>query len=374
MRAVGGRPRAPAAPVRVGGAESDDLRAIGEEEAIIDVTVRRASSPPAGPSPHPHRARRRLDRDDSCTWFNQPWIANTHAEIGPDASRRPGASPKSTSGVGGLERGPRLRGARRPRADLPAHRGLGQRRCGRCRGRGDRARRAGDRCRPRPRRGAPWPLRAEAVRRCITRRTKTTLERARTRLAFEELLHVQLTLRRRSASAGARPTAPPRRSSARSSRALPFTLTTRRSGRSPSSTTCAGRFRCTPHPGGRGLRKDRGRAAALLPPSRRAPGRDDGADGDPRRAALPDAGGAARTELGVRVALLTSRRGPRSAPRRRNIAPRSGRRPDRHRDARAHPGEVEFHDLGVAVVDEQHRFGVRQRASLARAARRTSCS
>ena len=36
--------------------------------------------------------------------------------------------------------------------------------------------------------------------------------------------------------------------------------------------------------------------------------------------------------------------------------------------------EVEFRDLAVAVVDEQHRFGVEQRARSPRAARRTSCT
>ena len=35
---------------------------------------------------------------------------------------------------------------------------------------------------------------------------------------------------------------------------------------------------------------------------------------------------------------------------------------------------VEFRSLAVAVVDEQHRFGVEQRRALRRATRRTSCT
>ena len=34
----------------------------------------------------------------------------------------------------------------------------------------------------------------------------------------------------------------------------------------------------------------------------------------------------------------------------------------------------EFRDLAVAVVDEQHRFGVEQRSALAEGAHRTSCT
>ena len=69
------------------------------------------------------------------------------------------------------------------------------------------------------------------------------------------------------------------------------------------------------------------------------------------------------TQLGVRVVLLTSAVGAR--PRQRAPTARLG-------DAQVAVGthaliqrEVEFADLAVAVVDEQHRFGVEQRSALA---------
>ena len=55
-------------------------------------------------------------------------------------------------------------------------------------------------------------------------------------------------------------------------------------------------------------------------------------------------------------------RGARGRPRRHRI----GRGEHRGRHACAVPGRVAFHDLGLAVVDEQHRFGVHQRLALPR--------
>src|SRR5207253_5095749 len=69
------------------------------------------------------------------------------------------------------------------------------------------------------------------------------------------------------------------------------------------------------------------------------------------------------TELGVRVSLLTSSlRAREHAGVRRLIE--AG---DAHVVVGTHAliqEEVDFHDLAVAVVDEQHRFGVAQRSAL----------
>ena len=69
-------------------------------------------------------------------------------------------------------------------------------------------------------------------------------------------------------------------------------------------------------------------------------------------------------ELGIRIALLTSALGARERGNVRQLIA-SG-------DVEIAVGthaliqqEVEFRDLAVAVVDEQHRFGVEQRAALA---------
>src|SRR4029450_349427 len=70
------------------------------------------------------------------------------------------------------------------------------------------------------------------------------------------------------------------------------------------------------------------------------------------------------TELGIRVALLTSSLAKREDATVRQLIT-SG-------DVQVAVGthalierEVAFHDLAVAVVDEQHRFGVGQRAAIA---------
>ena len=106
----------------------------------------------------------------------------------------------------------------------------------------------------------------------------------------------------------------------------------------------------------------------------RLPGRVHGADRGARRAAHLTSRAPARrprpcaeaTLLGerpVRVELLTNRTRRRGAsPHRRRSAGRRGR--PRRRHARADLRECQFADLGVAVIDEQHRFGVEQRALL----------
>ena len=96
----------------------------------------------------------------------------------------------------------------------------------------------------------------------------------------------------------------------------------------------------------------------------RAAGRADGADRDARRAAFPDA---------------SSRSAPRSACARVLLTGSVGSKKIREELANGAAQiavgthaliqrDVEFADLAVAVVDEQHRFGVEQRQALARAA------
>ena len=73
------------------------------------------------------------------------------------------------------------------------------------------------------------------------------------------------------------------------------------------------------------------------------------------------------TELGVRVALLTSS----LTARERRAAHQLVASGDVGIAVGTHAliqREVEFADLAVAVVDEQHRFGVEQRAALGRGA------
>ena len=119
-----------------------------------------------------------------------------------------------------------------------------------------------------------------------------------------------------------------------------------------------------PAPGRRRLGARRSsRCTRSCGPSRGSPGRLDGADGDARRAALPHDRVALRRPRDSVVLLTSSLRAREHAHARQLIA--SG-------DASLVVGthaliqqEVDFRDLSVVVVDEQHRFGVGQRSALA---------
>ena len=194
-------------------------------------------------------------------------------------------------------------------------------------------------------------------------------ERARRRLALDELLTMQLALRRRAAEREklvAEALAAPGELVGRYRPVLPFTLT---DAQEQAITEIDGDLAVTT-PMQRLLQGDvgSGKTAVALYTLLRAV--ENG-----RQAALmaPTETLAEQhfftiehlcTELGVRVALLTSSLGAREHRVVRQLIA-SG-------DVAIAVGthaliqrEVDFRDLAVAVVDEQHRFGVEQRAALA---------
>ena len=209
------------------------------------------------------------------------------------------------------------------------------------------------------------PLRRDALARAALPGDAEEAEEARRRLALDELLALQLAvLRSRDEDAVAAPLGAPGELVARYRAALPFALTEHqeraiardRRATSRARCRCSGCSRATSAPARRSSRSTRCCAR-----SRRAAGRAHGADGDPRRAALPHG----------RDALRRARRARRAAHRRRRG--RSARAPAiASGEAQIAVGthaliqrDVEFADLAVAVVDEQHRFGVEQRQALA---------
>ena len=131
----------------------------------------------------------------------------------------------------------------------------------------------------------------------------------------------------------------------------------RRHGRAaPDEPAAAGRRRLRQdHRGGAG-RAHRGRGGL--------PGGGDGADRDPGRAALHDALRSCCEPLGVPVALLTSAAAHARARGARRAALAAGEIGCAIGTHALIQERVEFRRLGLVVVDEQHRFGVAQRARL----------
>ena len=218
------------------------------------------------------------------------------------------------------------------------------------------------------------PLRADALVALHRPRSEAQGEEARRRLAFDELLVLQARAGARTRvgheAEHARPLGEPGELTRRYRDLLPFELTPR-PGRTRSARSTA-TWRGTP-PMHRLLQGDVGSGktvVALYALSAR--GRDrlrrgaDGADRDAGRAALPHRRARSARARRARAALLTS---PGRA---------SGAR-DRRRRAPIVVGthaliqeDVDFAELGLVVVDEQHRFGVEQRAALRAQARRSA--
>ena len=183
--------------------------------------------------------------------------------------------------------------------------------------------------------------RGRARPRSTGRAREDEAERARRRLALDELLTLQLALRRRAAEREelvAEPLPPPAELVARYRDVLPVHAH-RRAGardRGDRRRPRADDADAAPAAGRRRLREDRRRALHAAARRRGGPpGRADGADGDPRRAALPHDRGALRRARRPGRAAHVEHHGPR-APRRAS-ARRLGRRGDRRRHARADP-------------------------------------
>lgn len=340
----------------------------GEDEATLDVVVRRASG---------RRARGRLHvltatvadttGEIRATWFNQPWL---EAKLTPGTQLRIRGKPSRY----GFQVSSYDLGDASATADFapvyPSTADLAQRQL---RGIVDAALplvgAGGDALPAVVRAREGLPLRADALHALHHPRSDEEAERARRRLALDELLTLQLALRRRTRErerlvAAALP--PPGELAGRYRDVLPFTLTGEQEH--AIAEIDADLARTTPMQ--RLLQGDVGSgktAVALYALLRAAETGRQGALMAPTETLAEQhflTIEALCAELGVRVALLTSALAAREhATVRQLIA--SG-------DVQVAVGthaliqsEVAFADLAVAVVDEQHRFGVEQRAALA---------
>jgi ATP-dependent DNA helicase RecG len=338
----------------------------GDEEAVIECVVRSFSS----------RRRGRLKiltarvADDTgeikATWFNQPWV---EGRLAPGvAVRLRGRSNRFGFSVSSYD----VDGEDET-ADFapvyPATEDLSQKKLRDLRTQALRF--VGDAADPLPgalRQREELATRADALVALHRPRTQADAEVGRATLAFEELLVLQLALLRQAAAreeAWAEPLGPPGELASRYRAALPFTLT---SDQERSLHEIDGDLaRTTPMQrllqGDVGAGKtvvalyallravECGRQGALMAPTETL--------AEQHALTLEDL----CSGLGVRVSLLTS-----SLPAREHTAVRqliaSG-------DAQIVVGthaliqeRVDFRDLAVAVVDEQHRFGVGQRSAL----------
>ena len=339
----------------------------GDEEAVLDVVVRRASA----------RRRGRLHiltahvidatGEIRATWFNQPWL-----------------EPKLTPGTRLRLRGRQNRfgfqvssfdlGEAVETADFapvyPSTADLAQKTLRTLtEGVLSFARDAGEPLPATVRSRDALPLRADAYVGIHRPRSDDDAERARRRLALDELLTLQLALRRRASEREAlvaEPLPAPAELAERYRSVLPFTLT--EAQERAIAEIDDDLARSTPMQ--RLLQGDVGSgktAVALYVVLRAVEAGRQGALMAPTETLaeqhfLTIEGVCA--ELGVRVALLTSsltareRRASHQLVASGDVGIAVGTHALIQRD-------VDFADLAVAVVDEQHRFGVEQRAALA---------
>jgi ATP-dependent DNA helicase RecG len=340
----------------------------GKDEAVIEGVVRAVSS---------RRGRGRLKiltariADDtgeiSATWFNQPWL---------EAQLTPGTSVRLRGKLNrfGFQVESYDLGEVTETADYapvyPASEALAQKQLRALVGEALALVRAeGDALPAWLATAEALPLRADALVALHRPRSLAEAEEARKRLAFDELLVLQLALARRAAEREklvAEPLPPGGELLERYRAVLPFTLT--EAQERAISEIDRDLARSTPMQ--RLLQGDvgSGKTVVALATLLRAvePGRQ-GALMAPTEVLAEQHFLTIEgicTELGVRVALLTSAVGAREHAHVRQLIA-SG-------DVQIAVGthaliqkDVGFHDLAVAVVDEQHRFGVEQRSALA---------
>ena len=339
----------------------------GDDEAVLDVTVRRASG----------RRRGRLHiltahvgdttGEIRATWFNQPWL---EPKLVPGTRLRLRGKPNRFGfQVSSFDLGDGVE-----TADFapvyPSTADLAQKTLRTVTEAALPLARAGGEPLPAGVRHAETlPLRADAVVGIHRPRSEEEAENARRRLALDELLTLQLALRRRAVEretlvAEALP--PAGELVARYRDVLPFTLTRGQEDAIAELDAELGRTipmqRLLQGDVGSGktavalyalLRAvEAGRQGALMAPTETL--------AEQHFLTVEGLCGA----LGVRVALLTSSVGARE----RRVVHQLVASGDVGIAVGTHAliqREVEFADLAVAVVDEQHRFGVEQRAALA---------
>jgi ATP-dependent DNA helicase RecG len=338
----------------------------GDEEAVIEVVVRSVSS----------RRRGRLKiltarvADDTgeikATWFNQPWLEKRL--VPGTALRLRGRSNKFGFAVSSYD----LDGEGET-ADFapvyPASEDLSQKKLRELRSQVlGLARDAGEPLPAGLRSGFRLPLRADALVALHRPRTLDEAEAARVRLAFDELLVLRLALARTAAArthTSAEPLGPPGGLLDGYRAALPFTLTSDQQRAMEEIDHDLGRST----PMHRLLQGDvgSGKTVVALYALLRA----------------VEAGGQAAlmaptetlaeqhfltieelcSELGIRVSLLTSSLRAREHRTVRQLIA-SGDAPLVVGTHALIQEEVDFRNLSVVVVDEQHRFGVGQRSAL----------